>query len=287
MSNQFCLDIYMRYRNLDRLEYYIGKILALAGILVFSFFCFKYFTNRVEINRDQNNQKTLEEKRENLLAYLQIKVYLYCSNDLLNPECMTPTKLYLESLEEYNYELEEIDNSLESLYKKEENLNLNNNLYNIGITGSISITTLGLVLIIGRSLFMSISQRGNFGIGVNDGKMLGNAIGISNAVNNVNNAIDKLSKDTRQLELKELLNQLQEVIITENGLGNEDKIEALDQVRLLAELKKDCPDNVTFRRMSRTAVKILKGTVSDLPTKTKTIENTNKLLSEIVKLLEI
>lgn len=103
---------------------------------------------------------------------------------------------------------------------------------------------------------------------------------------NVTNTISQLpdSTDPNEPSLKELLSQLQALIESESELNEEDKVEALEQVKVLAESGQK-PEDSTLQKLAKTAVKILKGTISSLPDVTKLVESGAKLLPYITKLL--
>jgi uncharacterized protein YjbI with pentapeptide repeats len=103
---------------------------------------------------------------------------------------------------------------------------------------------------------------------------------------NVTNTISQLPDptDSNEPSLKELLTQLQALIESESELNEEDKVEALEQVKVLAESGQK-PEDSTLQKLAKTAVKILKGTISSLPDVTKLVESGAKLLPYITKLL--
>ncbi len=103
---------------------------------------------------------------------------------------------------------------------------------------------------------------------------------------NVTNTISQLpdTTDPNEPSLKELLTQLQALIESESELNEEDKVEALEQVKVLAESGQK-PEDSTLQKLAKTAVKILKGTISSLPDVTKLVESGAKLLPYITKLL--
>lgn len=86
--------------------------------------------------------------------------------------------------------------------------------------------------------------------------------------------------------LKELLTKLKEAIDSETDLSPEDKVEALEQVKILAEAGKK-PDDGVLRKTAKTAVKVLKGTVASLPDAAKLAEACGKLLPIIISLLAL
>ena len=114
--------------------------------------------------------------------------------------------------------------------------------------------------------------------------MTGVAIGaISGAVTNTINQLPETSQ-SEQPNLKELLTQLQKAIETETELPNEDKAEALEQVKTLAEAGQT-PQDSNLQKAAKTAMKILKGTTSGLSETTKLVLECSKLLPAISALL--
>ena len=104
----------------------------------------------------------------------------------------------------------------------------------------------------------------------------------------VTNAINQLPNQgsSDQAQLKALLNQLQALIETEEALPDEDKAEALEQVKTLAEAGQKPEDNA-LQKASKTSIKILKGTVASLPDAAKLAEACVKLLPAIATLLAL
>ncbi|MFQ4134878.1 pentapeptide repeat-containing protein [Nodosilinea sp. PGN35] len=101
----------------------------------------------------------------------------------------------------------------------------------------------------------------------------------------VSNTIGQLPADSAErASLKELLTQLQAAIAAEPALADDDKAEALGQVKTLAEAAQ-APADGPRQKAAKTAVKILKGTAAGLPSTTKLVEEINKLLPAIVTLI--
>jgi uncharacterized protein YjbI with pentapeptide repeats len=116
--------------------------------------------------------------------------------------------------------------------------------------------------------------------------MTGVAIGaISGTVTNTINQLPA-SPDRDNPGIKELLAQLQAAIEAESELPDEDKAEALEQVKTLAEAGQKPEDNV-LQKAAKTSMKILKGTVASLPDATKLVEACTKLLPAIATLLAL
>lgn len=99
-------------------------------------------------------------------------------------------------------------------------------------------------------------------------------------------AINQLSEDTTNetFSLKALLTQLQTLIEVETELNNEDKLEALEQVKMIANAGAK-PDDSKLQRAANTALKILRGTIATLPEATKLVQGCTELLPEITKFL--
>ncbi|MGK7892920.1 MAG: hypothetical protein AB4372_04560, partial [Xenococcus sp. (in: cyanobacteria)] len=91
------------------------------------------------------------------------------------------------------------------------------------------------------------------------------------------------STDPNEPGIKELLAELQAAIADETSLEDEDKAEALKQVRTLAEAGQN-PNDGVMKKAAKTAMKILRGTATSLPTATKLVEEFNKLLPAIDKI---
>ncbi|MEH2069508.1 MAG: pentapeptide repeat-containing protein [Nostoc sp.] len=115
-------------------------------------------------------------------------------------------------------------------------------------------------------------------------KMTGVIIGEirGSVTNTISNLPDSSEPD--KPSLKELLVQLQAAIEAEPNLPEEDKAEALEQIKTLAEAAQKPEDNI-LQKAAKTAIKILKGTVSSLPEAAKLVEASTKLLPIISKLL--
>ncbi|MFB2919586.1 MULTISPECIES: pentapeptide repeat-containing protein [Aerosakkonema] len=85
-------------------------------------------------------------------------------------------------------------------------------------------------------------------------------------------------------KLADLLKQLQTVIEADTELNDEDKAEALEQVKALAEAGKNSKEGA-MQKSAKTAMKILKGTITGLPSAAKLVEACNQLLPAIAQLL--
>jgi uncharacterized protein YjbI with pentapeptide repeats len=94
------------------------------------------------------------------------------------------------------------------------------------------------------------------------------------------------SSNPGNLGVRELLTELQVAIETAPELSIEDKTEALEQVKTLAVAGQN-PEDGALKKSAKTAMKILKGTVSSLPTAATLVEACMKLLPAIASLLSL
>ncbi|MDM9385658.1 hypothetical protein QUB80_33930 [Chlorogloeopsis sp. ULAP01] len=102
---------------------------------------------------------------------------------------------------------------------------------------------------------------------------------------NVSIALNQLpdATDAEKPGIKELLSQLQQEITQSSYLPEENKAEALEQVKALAEAGKN-PQESTQQKTAKTAITMLKGIFSGLPAVATLVEAANKLLPAISKL---
>ena len=94
------------------------------------------------------------------------------------------------------------------------------------------------------------------------------------------------SPQSEQPGIKELLTQLQAAIEAETDLSDDDKAEALEQVKTLAEVGKN-PQESTMQKAGKKAMTMLKGILAGLPTTATLLEACSKLLPMIAKLLPL
>ena len=124
------------------------------------------------------------------------------------------------------------------------------------------------------------------GVAVAGENQTGTALGtISGSVTSTISQLSE-SSDPNQQSLKKLLTQLQAAIESETTLPVEDKAEALEQVKILAEAGQN-PAHNGSKKAAKIALKVLKGTVSDLPEVTKLVAECAKLLPAITALLAL
>ncbi|MCC5607013.1 hypothetical protein LC612_09495 [Nostoc sp. CHAB 5834] len=104
---------------------------------------------------------------------------------------------------------------------------------------------------------------------------------VSIALNHLPNATD-----AEKPGIKELLSQLQDEITQSTYLPDEEKVEALEQVKALAEAGQN-PQESTKQKTAKTAITMLKGIFSSLPAVASLVEAANKLLPAIAKLFSL
>ncbi|MBW4503095.1 MAG: pentapeptide repeat-containing protein [Scytonema hyalinum WJT4-NPBG1] len=111
------------------------------------------------------------------------------------------------------------------------------------------------------------------------------ALNLGEISGTVTNTINELPfAEPEKPGIKELLTQLQAAIEAEKDLPEEDKAEALEQVKTLAEAGKN-PQEGEKQKEAKTAMNILKGTIAGLPTAATLVDACSKLLPLISKFL--
>ncbi len=104
------------------------------------------------------------------------------------------------------------------------------------------------------------------------------------SVEEVANTINQLP-DASEFDkpgIKELLTQLQAAIKADSNLNTEDKDEAFEQLIVLAEVV-NSPQDKRMQKIARTALKILKGTVAELPHTSELVQECKQILPAIAK----
>jgi uncharacterized protein YjbI with pentapeptide repeats len=113
-----------------------------------------------------------------------------------------------------------------------------------------------------------------------------NMTGVAGVVSgNVTQSIGQLEKvdEPEAPKLADLLKQLQAAIEADANLSEEDKAEALEQVKVLAEAGQN-PKEGAMQKTAKSAMRMLKGIIADLPTVATLVESGNKLLPAIAQL---
>ncbi|MBK1989996.1 hypothetical protein A0J48_021110 [Sphaerospermopsis aphanizomenoides BCCUSP55] len=105
----------------------------------------------------------------------------------------------------------------------------------------------------------------------------GQALNLGDISGTITNTINELppSPAPEKPGIKELLKQLQTAIETDTNLTPKDKEKTLKQVKALAEAAQNPQEK---QDLADTAITMLKGILSGLPTATKLVEECSKLL---------
>ena len=111
------------------------------------------------------------------------------------------------------------------------------------------------------------------------------AMSLGDIIGTVANTINQLpaSSESDKPGIKELLQQLQKAIEAEPSLSEEDKADALEQVKALAEAGK-APQEGAMQKVAKKATTMLKGIVAGLPDAAKLAVEYAKLLPMITSL---
>jgi len=116
----------------------------------------------------------------------------------------------------------------------------------------------------------------------------GQALNLGDISGTVTNTISELpaSRESEKPGIKELLKQLQTAIEAEENLTPKNKEKALKQVKVLAEASQN-PNDEEKQDLADTAITMLKGLISSLPTVTTLVETCSNLLPMISKFIGI
>lgn len=100
----------------------------------------------------------------------------------------------------------------------------------------------------------------------------------------VSNIINQLpsSSEADKPGIKELLTQLQEAIKADPNLSHDDREEASEQIKIIAEAGKN-PHEGEMKKLAKKATTMLKGIIVGLPAAAKLAEEWNNILPLIAK----
>ncbi len=171
----------------------------------------------------------------------------------------------------YRQQSAEMKEIVKLLANKPINVQVDNKLENKNMTNSNDSSRKIEIGSVGRD-FNASGQALNLG-----------EIDISGEVTNTINQLPE-SPEPEKPGIKELLTQLQEAIAADANLSEEDKTEALEQVKTLAEAGQN-PQEAGKQKTGKKAITMLKGLVSGLPATATLAEACSKLLPLISKLL--
>lgn len=115
------------------------------------------------------------------------------------------------------------------------------------------------------------------------GSFTGNFIG-GNSTGNVSNIINQLpsSSEVDKPGIKELLTQLKDAIEADKNLSEDDKNDALEQVKELAEAAQN-PNDAEMKNKAKKADRMLGRIMKGVPQATQFLEFCNNLLPLITK----
>ena len=130
-------------------------------------------------------------------------------------------------------------------------------------------------LMTGNDQRQNIDVKGNFTVTANN-----SVVSFRDISGQVNNQIDQLSNEPTQTQLKDLLTQLQTAIEAEPALNEEQKTEALEEVKELAAAGQ-APQDGPMKKAAKRAITVLKGMTVGLGETTKFVEACNGLLPAI------
>lgn len=136
----------------------------------------------------------------------------------------------------------------------------------------------------GDSTMNDVKKSDSYNVSIGSVNLTGSSLTFGEISGTVANTINKLpdSPPSEKPNLKDLLRQLQSAIEEETELSDKDKVDALEQVKALAEIGSK-PFKEEDKSKVRQALKLLKFTASLLPDTAKLIESINKLLPIISK----
>lgn len=114
----------------------------------------------------------------------------------------------------------------------------------------------------------------------------GAALNLGEISDTVANTINQISESSQseQPSVKQLLQQLHQLFTEDDNLTEEDKAEALEQIQVLAEASQK-PDESTMRKAAKTALKVLRGTMSALPPTLAIVKVCQELLPKVAECL--
>jgi uncharacterized protein YjbI with pentapeptide repeats len=117
---------------------------------------------------------------------------------------------------------------------------------------------------------------------INFGTQTGNTLNFGTISGNLTNSLTQLATQPQTQEIAAHLKEFQTAIEADPYLPEPDKIDALEQVAVLAEASQD-PAKPENTNLTRKAMKLLKGTIESVPKATSFIEACTKLLPLISK----
>jgi len=133
----------------------------------------------------------------------------------------------------------------------------------------------------GSDQSQNIDVKGDFTVTANQ-----SVVSLRDISGQVNNQLAQLSDDPTQTQLKDFLTQLQTAIEAEPALTEEQKTEALEEVKELAAAGQ-APQDGPMKKAAKRAITVLKGMTVGLGETTKFVEACNGLLPAISALFAL
>jgi hypothetical protein len=212
--------------------------------------------------------QSIEKKGEDVLMTLAV------------PESANKEQIQRDFLNPYETKLHQLEAKVEEL-----NSLRSSDMKEIALTLAQQNTQINnQVLGTGTAMNEHIDQSQKIKVGGNMNVTATNAVvNLRDISGTVTNTIQQLpDPDGDRPNIKTFLTQLQTAIEADIHLSTDDKAEALEQVKVLAEAGKN-PQDGMVQKAAKTAAKILQGTVAALPSTTALVEAVTKLLPLITK----
>jgi hypothetical protein len=289
-----------------------GKIIAIAGVILFgaSLIAHIYYKDRLSsisskvrsIEFEIETQSNLEigrlEGRQKICDEVPFSnpAFFGCDSASSNARLAKIADLKTQR----QSRIEQLQRPLPALYQQGNQEHFKTQFFFFSSIITLIMTIIGILLIFGRSLAF-INRGGDISIGdihnsklpINSGQentaIAGEAISdisVENYSNSVRNSISNLPTNSspNTEDLKRMLAQIQELITQAPEIGNDKKLMALEQIKVLSESNAN-PTNPNKRKVADQAMMILKGIVSSLPDAVKLVDTLSKLLTSVSALL--
>jgi len=133
-------------------------------------------------------------------------------------------------------------------------------------------------VVTGSDQSQNIEVKGDFSVVANQ-----SVVSLRDISGQVNNQVAALGDESSQAQLKDLLTQLQTAIEAEPELSEEDKTEALEEIKEIATAGQALQDG-QMKKVAKRAIMVLKGVTVGLGETTKFVEACNGLLPAIAHL---
>lgn len=212
----------------------------------------------------QNSVRTLDKKGQDVLMTLQV------------PEGVEKSKLEQDWHDGYQTGLQAGKEAIQIDREKFERL-----AFFVAKNPRTITTYKGNKIVTGNDQSQKIDVKGNFSITANQ-----SVVSLRDISGQVNNQIAQLGDAPTQAQLKDLLTQLQAAIKAESTLSEEDKAEALAEVKKIAEAGQS-PQDGPMKNAAKRSLTFFKGMTVGLGETTKFVTACNGLLPAIALLFNL